>query len=198
MPRGPGPGTDIAPDTMRPSPFFRGMLGGGIPLKTPTNPANLSPLPCPGPILSSFPPATRGAHEASGGKTGPHGVDRAEACMPTTGRSTEATGDRRRWMFRHPGQRSALSTEGMSTRKGAARGMRPKSRACEAAFASSLLNLGAKAASHRVTARPHGSGASSRARRARFPQWGDFRGEGHCSMLEWQRHVLMSPCRERI
>jgi hypothetical protein len=38
--------------------------------------------------------------------------------MLTTGRSTEANGDRRRWMFRHPGQKSAPVVDGMSNPQG--------------------------------------------------------------------------------
>ncbi|WP_338723928.1 hypothetical protein [Devosia sp. XK-2] len=38
--------------------------------------------------------------------------------MLTTGRSTEANGDRRRWMFRHPGQKSVPVVDGMSNPQG--------------------------------------------------------------------------------
>jgi hypothetical protein len=38
--------------------------------------------------------------------------------MLTTGRSTEANGNRRRWMFRRPGQKSAPGGDGMSNPQG--------------------------------------------------------------------------------
>ncbi|WP_338720402.1 hypothetical protein [Devosia sp. XK-2] len=72
--------------------------------------------------------------------------------MLTTGRSTEANGDKRRWMFRRPGQKSAPLVDGMSNPQGG-RSMH----ASEILFVGSGFRLffnltEAKAAFHRATA----------------------------------------------
>ncbi|WP_338719839.1 hypothetical protein [Devosia sp. XK-2] len=79
--------------------------------------------------------------------------------MLTTGRSTEANGNRRRWMFRHPGQKSAPLVDGMSNPQGG-RSMH----ASEILFVGSGFRLffnltEAKAAFHRATATPQGRAA---------------------------------------